>query len=319
MDWEESSQANNTVASNTGASLGTMSLASSLMKDEMMTSVDCLPKISQQRIESLAKGKAKYIPEEFNAHTRYKNFMAEAKLDPTIPHFNSSFSEYKFEKFQRRIEFTETKFPKTLNLSFAQTLIPKRGQTSHGPVRPKKDLKYSDRPGSVAAGGEEDDEDTGSPGSRKQGGLRRHGSVSQTDSTDLYSTGNNNNLNQSSNGGLRRSPSALSIASEQTSTYDVGQDDWVDETGWDDDNNSFGSAGSLNDRYCSFSRICLSLSLSLCVCLSLPLSLPLSLTLSHSHSHSPSPSHLCLRSSMYYSLYPIYPIPYTLYTLRIHC
>lgn len=45
--------------------------------------------------------------------------------------YNSSFAEYKYDKFKKRIE-KDPVYPKTLSLEFAKTLIPKRGQTSHG-------------------------------------------------------------------------------------------------------------------------------------------------------------------------------------------
>ena len=45
--------------------------------------------------------------------------------------FNSSFAEYKYAKFKKRVA-NDPVYPKTLSLEFAKTLIPKRGQTSHG-------------------------------------------------------------------------------------------------------------------------------------------------------------------------------------------
>ncbi len=48
-----------------------------------------------------------------------------------MPVFNSSFAEYKFSKFKKRVS-REQVFPKTLSLEFARTLIPTRAATSNG-------------------------------------------------------------------------------------------------------------------------------------------------------------------------------------------
>ena len=44
------------------------------------------------------------------------------RSDPTIPHYNSSFAEYKFAKFKKRIVFKQLNFPKSLSLDFAKSL-----------------------------------------------------------------------------------------------------------------------------------------------------------------------------------------------------
>ena len=48
------------------------------------------------------------------------------RKESIVPPYNSSFAEYKFDKFKRRVILTEIPFPKTLSLDFAKTLIPKR-------------------------------------------------------------------------------------------------------------------------------------------------------------------------------------------------
>lgn len=50
-----------------------------------------------------------------------------------MPVFNSSFAEYKFSKFKKRVARDQA-FPKSLSLEFARSLNPNRAATAHGGV-----------------------------------------------------------------------------------------------------------------------------------------------------------------------------------------
>lgn len=58
-----------------------------------------------------------------------RTFLQKAREKELFPYYNSTFSEYKFSKFKRRITFRELSFPKQLDLKFAKSLQSKKGGT----------------------------------------------------------------------------------------------------------------------------------------------------------------------------------------------
>ena len=56
-----------------------------------------------------------------------RTFLQKAREKELFPYYNSTFSEYKFAKFKRRITFRELSFPKQLDLKFAKSLQSKKG------------------------------------------------------------------------------------------------------------------------------------------------------------------------------------------------
>ena len=109
--------------SSDGRSVSTYSIMTELDVEED----DENPMIDPNRLRELAAPKTLDVEQMKKDLESKRTFLQKAREKELFPYYNSTFSEYKFAKFKRRITFRELSFPRQLDLKFAKSLQLKKG------------------------------------------------------------------------------------------------------------------------------------------------------------------------------------------------
>jgi len=106
-----------------GRSVSTYSLMTDLDEEED----DGPPMIDPNWLRELSAPRTMDVEQMKKDLESKRTFLQKAREKEQFPYYNSTFSEYKFSKFKRRMTFRELSFPKRLDLKFAKSLQPKKG------------------------------------------------------------------------------------------------------------------------------------------------------------------------------------------------
>lgn len=109
--------------SSDGRSVSTYSIMTELDVEED----DDYPIIDPNRLRELAAPKTLDVEQMKKDLESKRTFLQKAREKELFPYYNSTFSEYKFAKFKKRITFRELSFPRQLDLKFAKSLQLKKG------------------------------------------------------------------------------------------------------------------------------------------------------------------------------------------------
>jgi len=109
--------------SSDGRSVSTYSIMTELDVEED----DDYPTIDPNRLRELAAPKTLDLEQMKKDLESKRTFLQKAREKELFPYYNSTFSEYKFAKFKKRITFRELSFPRQLDLKFAKSLQLKKG------------------------------------------------------------------------------------------------------------------------------------------------------------------------------------------------
>ena len=109
--------------SSDGRSVSTYSIMTELDVEED----DDYPIIDPNRLRELAAPKTLDLEQMKKDLESKRTFLQKAREKELFPYYNSTFSEYKFAKFKKRITFRELSFPRQLDLKFAKSLQLKKG------------------------------------------------------------------------------------------------------------------------------------------------------------------------------------------------
>lgn len=109
--------------SSDGRSVSTYSIMTELDVEED----DDYPMFDPNRLTELAAPKTLDVERMKKDLESKRTFLQKAREKELFPYYNSTFSEYKFAKFKRRIMFRELSFPRQLDLKFAKSLQLKKG------------------------------------------------------------------------------------------------------------------------------------------------------------------------------------------------